>query len=90
MADRAPVALVLLPGGSPVGVLDPLPPSLSLAELQQAVEELPLTAQGIEAWLTARLGEVTGREYEVLPDLRSWAYAEDGRTVTYQAIGITG
>jgi hypothetical protein len=86
MKERQPTALILRFGDEEVGILAPLPASLTQNELLAALDDLSGGPSNVTEWLARRLFEVTGRRYEVDEDIRGWE--KDGAHIVYVPVSI--
>lgn len=93
MPERARTVVTLRnpKGEYEVGVLAPLPPSLSLAELLQALEHWGGGSLDTYDWLSDQLYEATKRRYSVTSDLTTWEHGPGlgDAQITYEAVRIT-
>jgi hypothetical protein len=88
MTDRAPTVVNVTMGEKVIGIMAPLPASLSRDELMTALKDLAARSSDFDVWLTERLNKTTGRRYVARTDPRTWESGGQSQ-ILYEGVRIT-
>jgi hypothetical protein len=87
VSERASTVAIVRMDEATIGILAPLPHSLTGEELRAALDSPDASPVDFEKWLTNRLLGVTKRRYLVVNDFKM--LERDGYRIVYEAVRIT-